>query len=90
LGLETLARADQFSGVPSADSSAYAYGFFDQTVGEQHVVGRNGGAPGISGQLDVHQGADLTVAGLANYDPPAAQRAAVLVRGLTRSVGVWL
>jgi len=58
-------------------------------VGGQRVVGHNGGAPGISGQLDVYPDAGLTVAVLANYDPPAAQRAALFVRGLvgTTSAG---
>jgi D-alanyl-D-alanine carboxypeptidase len=82
LGAAVLAGKVATDGVPSADGSAYAYGFFDQSVGGQRVVGHNGGAPGISGQLDMYPGADLTVAVLANYDPPAAQRVAVFVRGL--------
>jgi CubicO group peptidase (beta-lactamase class C family) len=68
--------------VPSADSSRYAYGFFDQMAGGQRIVGHNGGAPGISGQLDVYPDADITVAVLANYDPPAGQRTAIFARGL--------
>jgi D-alanyl-D-alanine carboxypeptidase len=48
----------------------------------ERVVGHNGGAPGISGQLDAYPDADYTVAVLSNYDPPAAQRVAVFLRGL--------
>jgi hypothetical protein len=53
-------------------------------VGGRRVVGHNGGAPGLSGQLDAYPDADLTLAALANYDPPAAQRVATFVRGLIR------
>jgi CubicO group peptidase (beta-lactamase class C family) len=82
LGATVLAGKVPTDRLPSADSSSYAYGFFDQLVGGSRVVGHNGGAPGISGQLDVYPGADLTIAALANYDPPAAQRVATFVRGL--------
>jgi CubicO group peptidase (beta-lactamase class C family) len=82
LGATVLAGKVPTDRLPSADGSSYAYGFFDQLVGESRVVGHNGGAPGISGQLDVYPGADLTIAALANHDPPAAQRVATFVRGL--------
>jgi D-alanyl-D-alanine carboxypeptidase len=87
LGAAVLAGKVATDSVPSADSSAYAYGFFDQFVGGRRVVGHNGGAPGISGQLDVYPDDGLTIAVLANYDPPAAQRAALFVRGIVGTGG---
>jgi CubicO group peptidase (beta-lactamase class C family) len=58
----------------------YAYGFEDERVNGRRIVGHGGGFPGINGQLDIYLDGGFTVAVLANYDPPAAQRVATWLR----------
>lgn len=51
----------------------YAYGFSDAYVNGEHMVGHNGGAPGMNAQLDMHMDNGYTVVVLANRDPRAAE-----------------
>lgn len=59
--------------------SKYAYGFMDVTKAGKHMVGHNGGGPGINGSMNMLDNG-YTVIALGNYDPPAAD---VLVRDLS-------
>lgn len=54
----------------------YAYGFGNEFYNGSFCIGHNGGAPGMSGQMDICQ-SGYTVAVLSNLDPPAAFRIAV-------------
>ncbi|MDY7228901.1 serine hydrolase domain-containing protein [Hyalangium rubrum] len=67
---------------PKHENDKYAYGFSDELVQGTHIVGHNGGFPGINSQLDIYLGKDYTVAVMSNYDPPAAGRVAQKVRSL--------
>lgn len=59
--------------VASMGSSRYAYGFSDELSGDGvRVVGHNGGAPGIYGQLLIFPDSGYVVAVLANRDPQGA------------------
>jgi CubicO group peptidase (beta-lactamase class C family) len=68
--------------IPGPSGSQYAYGFNDQRINGQRIVGHGGGFPGINGQLDMYLDRGYTVAVLANYDPPAAQLVASKLREL--------
>lgn len=46
----------------------YAYGFEDDRSGAERIVGHGGGAPGISGKLDMYWDLDATVVALGNHD----------------------
>jgi CubicO group peptidase (beta-lactamase class C family) len=46
----------------------YAYGFFDEVVEGERIVGHGGGFPGISSQLDIYLNSGYTVAVMSNYD----------------------
>jgi D-alanyl-D-alanine carboxypeptidase len=59
------------SSFPDEDDK-YAYGFDDQTQNDIRCFGHNGGAPGMSGSLEICPGPGYTVVALANIDPPAA------------------
>lgn len=52
----------------------YAYGFADQRINGIRCFGHDGGAPGMSGDLDICPGPGYVIAVLANIDPPAADR----------------
>lgn len=52
----------------AAPTGRYAYGFFDQRLGGQRVVGHSGGFPGISANLDMYLDSGYTVAVMANID----------------------
>ena len=54
----------------------YAYGFEDNLVAGQRVVGHGGGAEGMNGQLGIVWDSGYTVVVLANLDPPAAENVA--------------
>jgi CubicO group peptidase (beta-lactamase class C family) len=58
----------------------YGYGFSDELVTGARITGHGGGFLGINGQLDMYRDRGYTVAVLANYDPPAAQRVASWLR----------
>jgi hypothetical protein len=68
--------------IPGRSEDHYAYGFHDQRINRQRIVGHGGGFPGINGQLDMYLDRGYTVAVLANYDPPAAQLVAGKLRDL--------
>jgi CubicO group peptidase (beta-lactamase class C family) len=46
----------------------YAYGFFDETIGGQRVVGHGGGAPGVCTSMDMFLDSGYTVIVLSNTD----------------------
>jgi D-alanyl-D-alanine carboxypeptidase len=50
----------------------YAFGFGDQVQNGIRCFGHNGGAPGMSGSLEICPDTAYTVVALANVDPPAA------------------
>jgi hypothetical protein len=53
----------------------YAYGFEDGlTIDGIRRVGHGGGAPGMNGRLGIFPASGYVVVGLANIDPPAAER----------------
>jgi CubicO group peptidase (beta-lactamase class C family) len=54
------------------DLSLYAYGFGDQTMNGTRCFGHSGGAPGMSGDLEICPVPNYVTAVLANVDPPAA------------------
>ncbi len=68
--------------VESRPEEKYAYGFFEEAVNGQRVVGHSGGFPGISSQLDIYPGLGYDVAVMSNYDPPAATHVAGKLRSL--------
>ncbi|MCA1579519.1 MAG: beta-lactamase family protein [Acidobacteria bacterium] len=49
----------------------YGYGFGDKEINGQHIVGHNGGAPGIGANFDIFPKIGYTAVVLSNYDPPA-------------------
>lgn len=55
-------------------SSGYAYGFHVETFEGQREVGHSGGFDGINAHLSVFPDSGLSIAGMANMDPPAAER----------------
>lgn len=64
------------------DGSRYAYGFLEEEVNGQRIVGHGGSAPGWNGQLDIYRESGYTVVVLANRDSPTAHRVAVHLRDL--------
>ena len=61
------------------DPLQYAYGFVDKRPNGQRCFGHTGGAPGMSGSLDICPISGYTVVVLANVDPPAADSIAAFV-----------
>ncbi len=59
---------------PGAKNANYAYGFGSFDVNGTHCFGHNGGAPGMSGDLEICPAAGYVIVALANEDPPAADR----------------
>ncbi|PYJ90471.1 MAG: serine hydrolase [Verrucomicrobia bacterium] len=51
--------------------SRYGYGFGDSNSDGKHIVGHNGGAPGIAANLDMFPESGYTAVELMNADPPA-------------------
>jgi CubicO group peptidase (beta-lactamase class C family) len=49
----------------------YAYGFGDKVFGGKHIVGHNGGAPGIAANFEMYPALGYTSVMLMNSDPPA-------------------
>jgi len=49
----------------------YAYGFSDKIFNGRHIVGHNGGGPGIGANFDMFPELGYTAVVLTNYDPPA-------------------
>ncbi len=60
----------------------YAYGFSDKIFGGRHIIGHNGGAPGIAANLDMFPELGYTAIILSNYDPPAMMPVIMKVRAL--------
>ena len=58
----------------------YAYGFAEQYVNGKRIVFHNGGANGISTQMDIYPELGYTVVVLSNYDAPAAMLVANYLR----------
>lgn len=50
----------------------YAYGFAEQFVNDERIVFHDGGANGISTQMDIYPELGYTVVVLSNYDAPSA------------------
>jgi D-alanyl-D-alanine carboxypeptidase len=50
----------------------YAYGFAEQFVNDEKIVFHDGGANGISTQMDIYPELGYTVVVLSNYDAPSA------------------
>ena len=59
---------------PDAKNPNYAYGFGSFDKNGTRCFGHNGGAPGMSGDLEICPAAGYVVVALANEDPPAADR----------------
>lgn len=49
----------------------YAYGFGDKMFDGKHIVGHNGGSPGISANFEMYPELGYTAVILMNADPPA-------------------
>ena len=63
----------------------YAYLFQEKFVNGHRIIGHNGGAGGTNSHLAMYMDLGYTVAVMANYDPPAAEKiAARLEELLTR------
>jgi CubicO group peptidase (beta-lactamase class C family) len=60
----------------------YAYGFRVETYEGQRQIGHGGGFNGINARLDLYPEAELSVAAMANVDPPAAERITARARRL--------
>jgi CubicO group peptidase (beta-lactamase class C family) len=60
--------------VDRPNGGRYAYGFAERLLGGTRSVGHGGGAPGMNGELVICPQTGVTIAVLANMDPPAAQR----------------
>lgn len=52
--------------------SQYGYGFIDRTRNNKHIIGHNGGGPGISAGMYILPANDYIVIVLGNYSPPSA------------------
>jgi CubicO group peptidase (beta-lactamase class C family) len=63
----------------------YAYGFGDKIFNGKHIVGHNGGAPGIAANLDIFPELGYTSIILSNYDPPAVMPLIMKIRELIPS-----
>jgi CubicO group peptidase (beta-lactamase class C family) len=68
--------------VKSHPGEKYAYGFVEEIVNGQRIVGHSGGFLGISSQLDIFSDLGYDVAVMSNYDPPAAIHVAGKLRTL--------
>jgi CubicO group peptidase (beta-lactamase class C family) len=54
--------------VPIREGMLYAYGFFDNQVGDQRMVGHTGGFPGICDLMEIYPEEGITVILLSNMD----------------------
>ncbi|TWI99487.1 CubicO group peptidase (beta-lactamase class C family) [Mucilaginibacter frigoritolerans] len=53
-------------------NSKYAYGFMDRVENGKHIIGHNGGGPGINGYVMMIPDNGFTIIVLGNFDPPSA------------------
>ncbi|MDQ3258061.1 MAG: SgcJ/EcaC family oxidoreductase, partial [Acidobacteriota bacterium] len=60
----------------------YAYGFSDKVFNGRHIVGHNGGGPGIGANFDMFPELGYTAVILTNYDPPAIMPVMMKIREL--------
>jgi CubicO group peptidase (beta-lactamase class C family) len=70
------------TGKVNAPFGKYGYGFGDVNFNGVRSFGHNGGAPGISAQLDIYPELGYTVIVLSNYDPPAMVKVLSKIRTL--------
>jgi CubicO group peptidase (beta-lactamase class C family) len=59
-------------GAPGPDGKLIPYEFQTKDADGRRVLGHNGGAPGMNGELRIYPASGYTVVVLANRDPPAA------------------
>jgi CubicO group peptidase (beta-lactamase class C family) len=60
----------------------YAYGFGDNVIDGKHIVGHNGGGPGVGANFDMFPEAGYTTVILTNFSPPAMMPVVKKVRDL--------
>ncbi len=60
----------------------YAYGFGDKIFAGKHIVGHNGGFPGIAAQFDMFPELGYTIVILMNADPPTMMPVIMKLREL--------
>jgi CubicO group peptidase (beta-lactamase class C family) len=58
----------------------YGYGFAERTLDGKHIVGHNGGAPGIAANFDMYPDSGYTAVALMNSDPPTMMPVAKAIR----------
>jgi CubicO group peptidase (beta-lactamase class C family) len=63
----------------------YAYGFGDKIFGGKHIVGHNGGSPGIAANFEMYPELGYTAIILSNYDPPAMMPVIMKIREIIPS-----
>jgi len=63
--LVTSGKVDAFGG-----KARYGYGFGESNSEGKHIVGHNGGSPGIAANLDMFPESGYTAVALMNSDPP--------------------
>jgi CubicO group peptidase (beta-lactamase class C family) len=62
--------------------ASYGYGFANELINGVRIIFHDGGADGISTQLDIFPELRITAIVLANYDPPAGVRIAGHIRNV--------
>jgi CubicO group peptidase (beta-lactamase class C family) len=60
----------------------YGYGFGEEVSNGRHIVGHNGGGPGIGANFDMFTELGYTAVILGNYDPPAMMPVVMKIREL--------
>lgn len=63
----------------------YGYGFGDKMIDGKHIVGHNGGAPGIGANFDIFPESGYTAVVLTNYDPSAMSAVVTKLREVVGS-----
>ncbi len=84
---EMLLTGEGELGVPGIVPTNEAYGFHHDTLNAKHIVGHNGGSPGVSSRLDIYLDQEYTVVLLSNYDPPMGSIVANHVRKMLTEQG---
>ncbi len=65
-----------------ASGRKYGYGFGEEVSEGRHIVGHNGGGPGIGANFDMFLEQGYTTVVLGNYDPPATMPVVAKIREL--------
>jgi len=65
-----------------ASGRKYGYGFGEEVSEGRHIVGHNGGGPGIGANFDMFLEEGYTTVVLGNYDPPAMMPVVAKIREL--------